>query len=118
MEIFSRSAMAAVALTLFTMAGAPVFAGPMLGVNGYKASGSAAIKAGKVELSSDFWFAGGPDVYVALKQGDQIQLLGKLRENSGAQSYALPAGSTGEEADEILLWCKKFNVTLGTAAIN
>ena len=115
MEIFTKPAIAAVALTVLTMAGAPSFAGPMLGVNGHKASGSATIEAGKVELSTDFWFDGGPDVYVALKQGGQIQLLGKLRENAGAQSYALPAGSTGAQADEILLWCKQFNVTLGKA---
>ncbi len=94
----------------------PAFAGPLSGVNGHSASGSATIDAGKVELGSDFRFDGGPDVYVAVKNGDKIQLLGKLRANDGAQSYALPAG--GDEADEILLYCKQYNVTLGKASAN
>lgn len=89
-------------------------AGPMSGANGHKASGSATIKAGQVELGEDFWFDGGPDVYVAIRSGSEMQLLGKLRQNTGAQSYALPSGVSG--SDEILLWCKKYNVTLGKAS--
>ena len=106
------------AALVFTFSGiVPAGAGPMRGVNGHTASGSATIKAGQVELGPDFRFDGGPDVYVAVKAGGKVQLLGKLRANTGAQSYALPAGG-GAEADEILLFCKQFNVTLGKAAIN
>ncbi|PCH74798.1 MAG: hypothetical protein COC12_03180 [Rhodobacteraceae bacterium] len=104
------------ALLIVVSGTAPGLAEPMRGVNGHSASGSATIASGQVELGSDFRFDGGPDVYVAVKQGGKIQLLGKLRDNSGAQSYALPAG--GDGPDEILLFCKQYNVTLGKAAVN
>jgi electron transfer DM13 len=112
-EFIKSGSFAVVAVALGT---APSFAGPIRGVNGHTASGNATIEGGQVELGADFRFDGGPDVYVAVKQGGKIQLLGKLRENSGAQSYALPAG--GAEAEEILLFCKQFNVTLGKAPVN
>jgi len=100
---------------LVSVVAAPSFAGPLRGVNGHTASGSATIAAGQVELGADFQFDGGPDVYVATKQGGEIVLLGKLRANAGAQSYALPSGSDG--AEEILLFCKQYNVTLGQASV-
>lgn len=93
-------------------------AGTLSGANGHTASGHATINAGKVELGEDFQFDGGPDVYVAIKSGTEIQLLGKLRDSAGAQTYALPSGVSGADADEILLWCKKFSVKLGTASVD
>lgn len=108
-----RFRMIATILVLATTGGTAVLAGPMRGANGHTASGSARIDAGKVELGSDFRFDGGPDVYVAVKTDGKIQLLAKLRANDGAQSYSLPAESGG--VDEILLFCKQYNVTLGTA---
>ena len=112
---FSRHLpIAACVFAVLAITGTAATAGPMQGANGHTASGSAMIEGDKVVLGPDFLFDGGPDVYVATKQGGEIHLLGKLQANAGAQSYALP---TGGGADEILLFCKKYNVTLGKAAV-
>ncbi len=113
MIVYQNSFALAFTAALFVAGAVPLDAAPLKGVNGHVASGSAAIAGDKVELGSDFRFDGGPDVYVAVKRGQEIQLLGKLRANSGAQSYSL---SGGGDVDEILLFCKQFNVTLGKAS--
>ena len=112
-----HSALASTSLFL-TLTAMPALAGPLQGVNGHRASGSATINADKVDLGADFAFDGGPDVYVAVRKGGKVHLLGKLRGNSGAQSYSLPASGAADGADEILLFCKQFNVTLGKAPAN
>jgi hypothetical protein len=96
----------------------PVFAGTLKGANGHTASGSATISNARVELGVDFVFDGGPDVYVAVRKDGELHLLGKLRDNSGAQTYSLPAGLSLDGNDEILLFCKQYNVTLGKASAN
>ncbi len=94
-------------------------AGSMRGKSGHTASGSASIAGSTVKLSSNFKFDGGPDVYVAVKQGGKgVKLLGKLRSNKGAQSYKLPSGTKKSDVDQIILWCKKYNVALGAASAN
>jgi len=99
---------------LFAMAAVPVSAGPVKGLAGHVASGNATIQNGKVELGADFVFDGGPDVYVAVKSGNGLHLLGKLDSNTGAQSYALPDGSDEADFGEIILWCKQFSVALAS----
>ena len=107
-----------IAAPLAALAAMPVLAGPLQGVNGHVASGSAEIGSGEVTLGPDFRFDGGPDVYVALRGGGRILLLGRLRANAGAQAYALPSGEDGAGAEEILLYCKQYNVVLGKAPAN
>ncbi|HFC04356.1 MAG TPA: hypothetical protein ENJ55_01505 [Rhizobiales bacterium] len=94
-------------------------AGPITGNNGHKASGTARLSGSSVKLGSDFRFDGGPDVYVAVrKKGQKVKLISKLKTNSGAQSYKLPTGSKKKDVDQILLWCKRYNVPLGSASPN
>jgi len=94
-------------------------AGPLQGTSKYKASGTASVVGNSVKLGSNFRFSGGPDVYVAVKKkGKKVKLLGKLRKNSGAQSYKLPAGAKKNDFDQIILFCKRYNITMGTASIN
>ena len=94
-------------------------AGKMRGGSGHKASGNANLVGSKVKLGSNFRFDGGPDVYVAVKKkGQKLKLVGKLRKNSGSQSYGLPTGSNKSDFDRILLWCKKYKVILGSASAN
>ncbi len=108
---------ASVILMIFLTA-QPVSAGTLKGANGHTASGSATINNAQVELGADFVFDGGPDVYVAVRKDGEIHLLGKLRDNSGAQAYSLPTGFNLGGNDEILLFCKQYNVTLGKASAN
>ncbi len=94
-------------------------AGKLRGKSGHKASGNANVVGSTVKLGSNFRFDGGPDVFVAVKEnGKKLKLIGKLRRNSGAQSYSLPAGTNKSEVKKILLWCRKFNAVLGTANTN
>jgi len=91
-------------------------AGSLKGDNGHVASGNASLSGNMVKLESNFKFDGGPDVYVAVKKrGKKLKLLGVLRKNSGAQSYKLTADSKG--ADTVVLWCKKYGVSLGQASL-
>jgi len=95
----------------------PSQAGSLKGDNGHVASGNASRSGNMVKLANNFKFDGGPDVYVAVKkQGKKLQLLGKLRKNTGAQSYKLTSKST--DADTVILWCKKYGVALGQASLD
>ena len=73
-----------------------------------------------VTLQSDFWFDGAPDPKVALGRDgyDASTIMGALRSNSGQQSYAVPAGLSLDDYNEIWIWCERFNVPLGVAKLN
>ena len=71
-----------------------------------------------IRFGADFVHDGtAPDATVGLgKDGyDKTTDLGKLRENKGAQDYALPAGFDPAGYNEIYVWCTEFSVSLGVA---
>jgi len=73
-----------------------------------------------IELGADFSFDGAPDPKVALgKNGqyDPATLIEPLRSNSGAQTYQVPASINVGDYNEVYIWCEKFSVGLGVAAI-
>ncbi len=73
-----------------------------------------------VEVASDFWFDGAPDPKLSLARGgkvDKTKSVENLRSNTGAQSYKLPAGIDGSNYDTVILWCERFSVPLGIAAV-
>ena len=73
-----------------------------------------------VEVAADFWFDGAPDPKLSLGRGgkvDKTTLVENLRANTGAQSYKLPAGIDGSSYDTVILWCERFSVPLGIAAV-
>lgn len=97
--------------------------GKFKGESGHVTTGHAKLvtKNGKsyVELQSDFTFDGAPDPKVALGYNgyDSSTLMGPLKSNSGAQRYEVPAGVDVANANEIWVWCEKFNVGLGVAKL-
>ena len=92
-------------------------AGSLRGQTGHSASGTAKVSGSSVKFSSNFRFDGGPDVYVAVSRpGKKIKLLGKLRKNSGSQSYRLPSGVKKSDVSRIVLWCKRYGVAMGSAS--
>lgn len=117
------------ALTAISVAG-PAFAaghgriGEFTGASGHVTSGRAevAVEGGKtvVHLLDDFNFDGAPDPKVALGHDgfDSSTLLGKLKSNSGKQSYEVPAGIDASKMNEVWIWCEKFNVPLGVAKLH
>ncbi|GMG81671.1 hypothetical protein LNKW23_08840 [Paralimibaculum aggregatum] len=74
----------------------------------------------EIRLGADFSFDGAPDPRVAFGKGGKFADgtdFEPLRQNSGAQVYAVPAGIDPAEFDTVVIWCRKFSVPLGYAAL-
>ncbi len=98
--------------------------GRFSGGNGHKTSGSyeVATAQGKqwVKLGDDFSLDNAPDAYVVIsptdKGGDKKALnLGKLKSFKGAQAYEVPSATDLAGFTKVIIYCKKYNVTLGIA---
>lgn len=96
----------------------------------HETKGSALISEveGKSILSlKDFETSNGPDVHVYLVKGnnpDQASVgkngfldLGVIKGNQGNQNYELPAGTNLDEYGAVAIWCKRFGVDFGGAAL-
>jgi hypothetical protein len=96
------------------------------GRHDHKVSGSYTIldrDGGKsLALGADFSLDGAPDPYVVLSAdemgtGSGTLVLGRLKKKSGASVFPIPAGTDLGRYSHVLIWCKKFNVTLGEAQL-
>ena len=56
----------------------------------------------------------GPDGYVG---GDGAVSLGTLKGNKGSQNYEIPADVDLSALRSVVIWCKRFNVDFGVAAL-
>lgn len=73
-----------------------------------------------VILDSDFSLDGAPDPRVGFgKDGtfSDASDLGVLRSTTGVQVYIVPATVNVDDFNEVYIWCKKFAVPLGVAAL-
>jgi len=43
--------------------------------------------------------------------------LGRLKGNKGDQAYAIPAGTDLDKLGSVAIWCKRFSVSFGAAAL-
>ena len=114
-----------------SLAALPVWAedivvqGTFVGASGHDTSGTAQLvklDSGSyvIRFGKDFKHDGtAPDATVGLgKSGyDKTTDLGKLRENNGAQDYALPAGFDPKGYNQIYVWCTEYAVSLGVAEV-
>jgi len=100
--------------------------GKFTGAEGHKAAGTYEIVTmeGRTELKlgKDFLVERGPDVYVVLSPSERVPAqgalyLGKLSRFSGEQSYAVPSGTDLSGYSHVVLWCRKYSVPMGTAAL-
>ncbi len=103
---------------------APLGVGMFSGASSHKTSGSVTVtkQDGQyvIELGGDFSFDGAPDPYVALgKQKKPLKggLIAVLKSDNGAQRYAIDANAALDGATQVIIWCKKYSVPLGVAAI-
>ena len=102
-----------------------VVQGTFVGENGHDTSGTAQLvkldSGGYViRFGKDFKHDGtAPDATVGLgKSGyDKTTDLGRLRENKGAQDYALPKGFDPKGYNQIYVWCTEYAVSLGKADV-
>jgi hypothetical protein len=106
------------------MAPAGEGSGSFGGVNGHQASGTVeVVKAAggwEVHLKDNFTFDGAPDPWVGFgKSGSFAPATDfyRLRSNSGAQVYKVPADVDPAPYDEVYIWCRQYSVPLGVAQI-
>lgn len=73
-----------------------------------------------VILDSDFTLDGAPDPRVGFgKDGvyEDVADLGFLQNLAGVQVYIVPPYVNVDDYNEVYIWCKKFTVPLGIAAL-
>ena len=99
---------------------------PFAGAHGHTVTGGYSIvekDGGKVlMLSDDFALDGAPDPYIVLSATDKGRgkgtlNLGLLDRLQGASSFAIPAGTDLGRYRRVLVWCRKYDVTLGRAEL-
>ena len=74
-----------------------------------------------ITMASNFTFDGAPDPQIGFgKDGTFIPAttVGKLKSDTGAQSYIVPASINPDDFNEVYVFCVKFNVPLGIAKLN
>ena len=75
----------------------------------------------EIRLEGDFWFDGAPDPRVGFgKDGKFVDATDfeVLRSNTGEQVYKVPAGIDPSDFTDVFIWCRRFSVPLGVAALN
>lgn len=73
-----------------------------------------------VTLGTDFFLDGAPDPRVGFgKNGKYVDGtdVGLLKSNTGQQSFVVPASINVDDFNEVYIWCLKFAVPLGVAAV-
>lgn len=100
--------------------------GMFAGAHDHRVSGGYSIseKDGRqsLQLAADFVLDGAPDPYIVLSadeigSGAKTLNLGALKRKQGASTFLIPAGTDLAQYSRVLVWCKKYNVTLGTAEL-
>lgn len=125
-------ALAAAATAAVMMTAAPVSAGKNVAASGQFTGASDQITTGGVSivktanggavviLDSDFSLDGAPDPRVgfgvdgAYKDASD---LGELTSKTGVQVYIVPPSVNVDDFNEVYIWCRKFSVPLGVAAL-
>ena len=98
--------------------------GSFSGASGHQATGRVAViqtaDGWEVHLKEDFTFDGAPDPWVGFgKSGSFAPATDfyRLRSNTGAQVYKVPADVDPAAYDEVYIWCRRYAVPLGVAQI-
>ena len=135
-------ALATIALTIgltVSVIGAPASAADMAAIESAPVSGKGTLSGasnhvtkGSVKivtvggknllvLGKDFWFDGAPDPKWGFGQGGTFipcTLISPLASNNGEQVYEIPAHIDLAKFNTVVLWCERFSVPLGQAALN
>ena len=123
-NIFGSAVLAlAVASPFAAQAGAP--SGTFTGASDHITTGGIQIiktadGGAVVILDSNFSLDGGPDPRVGFgKDGKYVEAtdLGALQNLTGVQVFVVPATVNVDDFNEVYIWCKKFAVPLGVAAL-
>lgn len=75
----------------------------------------------EIRLAENFSLDGAPDPRVGFGKGGKFvdaTDFEVLREDTGAQVYKVPDGLNPADFDDVFIWCRRFSVPLGLAALN
>lgn len=107
-----------------SIAASKIAGGTFEGRSNHITTGTITIKkeAGKtiVVLGPDFSLDGAPAPTLGFANGEKFDLtteFTKLASKTGEQTYELPANIDPTKYDHFVVWCSKFAVPLGTAAL-
>ncbi len=99
--------------------------GEFVGLSNHSTNGNVTVEKTDegyvITLQDNFSFDGAPDPKVALGNDgkyDSSTLLAPLKSNKGKQSYLIPASIDATQFNEVYIWCEKYSVGLGVAALN
>lgn len=101
-----------------------LYSGTFDGRSNHAVSGSVRVvqRGGRtlVVLGEDFRFDGAPDPKLgfSVDRRKPRALFALLQSKRGEQIYALPAGFDATQLDGLNLWCERFGVQLGYAALD
>lgn len=115
MRLLLSRIIAVVMLSALLAIPANATSGSFIGTEGEQVSGNAVVSAKEVKLSNGFKTTSGPDLYVYLGNDKPTKIIGKLKKNSGSQTYALPDGVDLSKYSSVFIHCKKYNHTFGRA---
>ena len=93
------------------------------GIAPYRLAGTASLDAGTLRMKGTS-IQSGPAlaVYLTPEAGATnvagAVKLGPLKGTSGDHDYALPSGTDASAYRGVLIWCDRFSVPFGTAALN
>jgi hypothetical protein len=121
--ILLATLIASIALPAVTAA-AGEGSGSFTGASGHNTSGQVEVvettDGWEVHLKADFTFDGAPDPWVGFgKSGSFAPATDfyRLRSNTGAQVYKVPADVDPAAYDEVYIWCRRYSVPLGVAKL-
>lgn len=117
------------AFALAAVAAAPAAAeewtGTFEGASGHETGGTVTLvtdgNASTLTLGSDFTFDGAPDPKLAFGNADTYAegtIFAPLKENTGRQTYEIPADLDPADYSHVWLWCEAAAVPLGKAALS
>lgn len=98
--------------------------GKFQGKSGHSTSGGVSLvktaNSAFVVLEADFKLDGAPDPKLGFGKNGYVKStqFSELKSNSGKQTYEVPATIDPADYTEVWVWCEKFSVPLGVAALN
>lgn len=124
MRTIAGPVLGVVAILGASMAFAGAGEGSFAGASGHQVSGSVSVVdtggGWEIRFGQDFSFDGAPDPRVGFGNGGTFVEgtdFEVLEADTGAQVYAVPAGIDPAGFSDVVIWCGKFSVPLGVAAI-
>ena len=108
----------------FSLAGGHARTGSFTGASNHITTGTVEVVKTdggyEIHLKDNFTFDGAPDPRIGFGSNGKFADgtdFEPLASNSGAQVYKVPAGINPAEFTDVFVWCRRYSVPLGVAAL-